>query len=52
LDGQPSDQRRRNLWIGITDNDWFDVVSSIAAIDEVNFWQPVSAYSFMGSKGL
>jgi len=52
LDGQPGDQRRQNLWIGITNNDWFDVVSSIGDIDEVNFWQLVSGYSFMGSKGL
>ena len=28
------------LWVGITDNDWFDVVSHVPGIDEVNFWQP------------
>jgi len=28
------------LWVGVTDNDWFDVVSHIPNIDEVNFWQP------------
>ncbi|OGC78433.1 MAG: restriction endonuclease [candidate division Zixibacteria bacterium RBG_16_50_21] len=28
------------LWIGVTDNDWFEVVSHIPNIDEVNFWQP------------
>jgi putative restriction endonuclease len=29
-----------NFWIGVTDNDWFDVVSHVPGIDEVNFWQP------------
>jgi putative restriction endonuclease len=29
-----------NLWIGVTDNDWFDVVARVPGIDEVNFWQP------------
>jgi len=28
------------LWVGLTDNDWFDVVSHVPGIDEVNFWQP------------
>jgi len=28
------------LWVGITDNDWFDAVSHVPGIDEVNFWQP------------
>ncbi len=27
------------LWIGVTDNDWFDYLASRAP-DEVNFWQP------------
>jgi len=40
LNGQPRDEGRQNLWIGVTDNDWFDVVSHIPDIDEVNFWQP------------
>ena len=30
----------KNLWIGLTDNNWFSVVSSVPAIEEVNFWQP------------
>lgn len=28
------------LWVGLTDNDWFDVVSHVPGIDEVNFWKP------------
>lgn len=28
------------LWVGLTDNDWFEVVSHVPGIDEVNFWQP------------
>jgi len=28
------------LWVGLTDDEWFGVVSSIPNIDEVNFWQP------------
>ena len=28
------------IWVGLTDNDWFDVVSHVPGIDEVNFWQP------------
>jgi putative restriction endonuclease len=28
------------LYAHVTDNDWFDVVSRVAGIDEVNFWQP------------
>ena len=27
-------------FIGITDNDWFTLLSNIEKIDEVNFWQP------------
>ncbi|MGB8951222.1 MAG: hypothetical protein WCC06_00950 [Candidatus Aminicenantales bacterium] len=27
------------LWVGITDNEWYRVVSGIPDIDEVNFWQ-------------
>ena len=28
------------LFVHVTDNDWFDVVSRVTGIDEVNFWQP------------
>jgi len=34
------------FWVGITDNDWFDVVSRIPGIDEVNFWQPSEGKTF------
>jgi len=34
------DESRQSLWIGITDNEWFNIVSHIPGIDEVNFWQP------------
>lgn len=34
------------LWVGVTDNDWFDVVSHTQGIDEVNFWQPGGGTSF------
>src|SRR3954465_11153776 len=33
------------IYIGNTDNDWFDFLSSLSEIDEVNFWKP-SAGSF------
>jgi putative restriction endonuclease len=29
--------------VGLTDNDWYRVVSSVPQIDEVNFWQPGSS---------
>jgi putative restriction endonuclease len=28
------------FYVGVTDNEWFDIVSHVARIDEVNFWQP------------
>jgi putative restriction endonuclease len=28
------------FWIGVTDGDWFDFLSSLKGLDEVNFWQP------------
>jgi len=31
-----------NLYVGITDYDWFRFLSALPGIDEVNFWQPVS----------
>jgi putative restriction endonuclease len=40
LDGHLREQRSQRLYIGVTDNDWFDVVLHIRDIDEVNFWQP------------
>jgi len=38
--GSLSNSGMTKLWVGVTDNDWFDVVSHILGIDEVNFWQP------------
>ncbi len=29
-----------NIYVGITDKDWFDFLSQRQDIDEVNFWQP------------
>ena len=29
-----------NLWIGVTDNHWFDSLRQRTDLDEVNFWQP------------
>jgi putative restriction endonuclease len=27
-------------FVGVTDNDWFNFLSRLQGIDEVNFWQP------------
>jgi putative restriction endonuclease len=35
------------LWLGVTDNDWFDFLSR-AGVDEVNFWQPSNRAPFVG----
>ena len=29
-----------NLYVGVTDNDWFRFLSDLPNVDEVNFWQP------------
>jgi putative restriction endonuclease len=29
-----------NIYVGNTDNDWFDFLSSLSDVDEVNFWKP------------
>src|SRR5215213_1260756 len=29
-----------NIYVGDTDNDWFDFLASLSGIDEVNFWKP------------
>jgi len=34
------------LYVGVTDNAWFDYLSSIEDIDEVNFWQPSGDSTF------
>ncbi len=28
------------LYVGVTDGDWFDFLSSLEGVEEVNFWQP------------
>ena len=33
------------IFVGITDNDWFDVLSRLQP-DEVNFWRPLSTQTF------
>ena len=35
-----------NFFVGITDNEWFEQLSSIPEIDEVNFWQPSGRNTF------
>lgn len=35
------------LWLGVTDNDWFNFLSH-ADVDEVNFWQPSGKAPFVG----
>jgi putative restriction endonuclease len=35
------------MWVGVTDNDWFDFLSH-AEVDEVNFWQPSGRAPFVG----
>jgi len=34
------------LYVGVTDNAWFDYLSSLEDIDEVNFWQPSGDSTF------
>lgn len=34
------------LYVGVTDNKWFDFLSSRSGLDEVNFWQPSPVPSF------
>jgi len=34
------------FYIGITDNQWFNFLSNLSAVDEVNFWQPNPGASF------
>jgi putative restriction endonuclease len=35
------------MWLGVTDNDWFDFLSR-AGVDEVNVWQPSGRAPFVG----
>ena len=34
------------FFIGITDRDWFDYLSRLDGLDEVNFWQPSGTRQF------
>src|SRR5438105_1071145 len=27
-------------WVGVTDDDWYEFLSGVPDLDEVNFWQP------------
>jgi len=35
-----------NIYVGITDYDWFRFLSALTGIDEVNFWQPGGRTNF------
>src|SRR5215472_14790562 len=35
-----------NFYVGITDRDWFDFLSGMPGLDEVNFWQPSGNVQF------
>ncbi len=35
-----------NLYVGITDYDWFQFLAALSGIDEVNFWQPGGRTNF------
>jgi putative restriction endonuclease len=35
-----------NAFVGVTDSDWFDLLSSQPGIEEVNFWQPGGKHLF------
>ncbi len=39
-----------NFFIGITDQSWFDSLSSLPSPDEVNFWQPSGKTTFRALK--
>ena len=38
------------LFVGVTDNNWYDFLSRLPDCDEVNFWQPSPATSFRALK--
>ena len=35
------------FWVGVTDNSWFQFLSQLGEIDEVNFWHPGGRPPFM-----
>ena len=34
------------LYVGITDRDWYQFLSTRPGLDEVNFWQPSGSRAF------
>jgi putative restriction endonuclease len=38
------------LFVGLTDSSWFEYLSSLEEIDEINFWQPSATQSFKAIK--
>ena len=38
------------IYVGITDNEWFNYMSRLPEIDEVNFWQPNGDSTFKSLK--
>ena len=38
------------IFVGITDSDWFNILSNLSNIDEVNFWQPSGKTQFRALK--
>ena len=39
-------EEKVRFFIGITDRDWFDYLSRLDGLDEVNFWQPSGTRQF------
>jgi len=35
-----------NLFVGVTDGDWHELLASLPGLDEVNFWQPGGNHQF------
>jgi putative restriction endonuclease len=38
------------IYVGVTDNEWFDYLSRLPEINEVNFWQPTGDSTFKSLK--
>ncbi len=34
------------LYVGVTDNDWYEFLSQLSNVDEINFWQPGGGSQF------
>lgn len=34
------------IFVGVTDNEWYDHLSHLSQVDEVNFWQPSADFPF------